>query len=579
VRAVVVIMLVVLLDTHIASHSLAPPLPSSIITHPFPPLHILHPHFVHLSLHESLWLLPPAFLNLSIPFSFGFEYQLLDLDIQASHGWTDSRVHENKIPLLGSSVYPVNIEFDSMPQEADANLNSLIRQSQYQLRSHQRQFVDVSLQESRRLSPPAFLNLSVALSFGFEYQFEDLDIQEDHSFAEKNLNLPRLSSSDFSPFYIDFQFQAQDSDLVDLNSLIRQSQSQSQPQFVNVFLQESRRLLPPVFLNLSVALSSQLNSLIQGVHQFDDWKDSQFLFFGESRHWLLSPAMLPVNFLDKSTTLDVPGTNQHYGWKNESWRLLLSYSMLNDTVSVLDAHLWDFEHFLPDNFGILQRANEKLPKLLIEGFKDEPSHPFLLDLLLNQSNCTSLSSLQRNEASEYVVSADQSDRSLVQSGAISSAEEPRIEPVKQVVRIVIRFFQVLFSLGLILEIRYCITIIQRLMKESRSNMLSSLPKAIALRTENLLIGHKQHHCNICMDDEEQDCISLKSCGHVYHFDCVLEWLKHDKNICPTCRSTIIPGLEISAVERVDNSEVWGFLYNFSILLVGAIMSWQLLKSI
>jgi len=42
-------------------------------------------------------------------------------------------------------------------------------------------------------------------------------------------------------------------------------------------------------------------------------------------------------------------------------------------------------------------------------------------------------------------------------------------------------------------------------------------------------------CAICQEDfEEFDGITKLECGHIYHYECVKDWMD-DKGTCPCCR--------------------------------------------
>merc|ERR1712238_150956 len=56
-------------------------------------------------------------------------------------------------------------------------------------------------------------------------------------------------------------------------------------------------------------------------------------------------------------------------------------------------------------------------------------------------------------------------------------------------------------------------------------------------------------CALCIDDYEVgDTIvwshDTTKCSHVYHQDCLLEWLTKGKKHCPVCRSWFVPGSSI-----------------------------------
>ena len=44
-------------------------------------------------------------------------------------------------------------------------------------------------------------------------------------------------------------------------------------------------------------------------------------------------------------------------------------------------------------------------------------------------------------------------------------------------------------------------------------------------------------CGICMDDEQGDGLAKLACGHIFHRECAITWLKI-KLSCPTCRTEL-----------------------------------------
>ena len=43
-------------------------------------------------------------------------------------------------------------------------------------------------------------------------------------------------------------------------------------------------------------------------------------------------------------------------------------------------------------------------------------------------------------------------------------------------------------------------------------------------------------CSICLDEKNESVVKL-NCGHLYHKDCVKDWLRRELS-CPVCRSNI-----------------------------------------
>ena len=45
-------------------------------------------------------------------------------------------------------------------------------------------------------------------------------------------------------------------------------------------------------------------------------------------------------------------------------------------------------------------------------------------------------------------------------------------------------------------------------------------------------------CSICLESFTSKCnVSTTTCGHVFHTDCIEEWLKNGQNNCSQCRKT------------------------------------------
>lgn len=64
-------------------------------------------------------------------------------------------------------------------------------------------------------------------------------------------------------------------------------------------------------------------------------------------------------------------------------------------------------------------------------------------------------------------------------------------------------------------------------------------------TSHLLEFDDSHECVICFNEfvEDQQVCQLKcSRKHIFHFDCLQQWVKMGRNTCPVCRQSIIePG--------------------------------------
>lgn len=64
-------------------------------------------------------------------------------------------------------------------------------------------------------------------------------------------------------------------------------------------------------------------------------------------------------------------------------------------------------------------------------------------------------------------------------------------------------------------------------------------KRINERNFNLSDFHDQNTCTICLVDFiEGDNIKLLPCQHIYHCNCIMEWL-YKNSLCPLCKRSVI----------------------------------------
>ena len=54
--------------------------------------------------------------------------------------------------------------------------------------------------------------------------------------------------------------------------------------------------------------------------------------------------------------------------------------------------------------------------------------------------------------------------------------------------------------------------------------------------EHLIKSDSQEECSICLESyQERDKIVQLTCNHIFHKDCIREWLQIKQNNCPLCR--------------------------------------------
>jgi hypothetical protein len=58
--------------------------------------------------------------------------------------------------------------------------------------------------------------------------------------------------------------------------------------------------------------------------------------------------------------------------------------------------------------------------------------------------------------------------------------------------------------------------------------------------EHLLKSDSAGECSICLESyQERDKIVQLTCNHIFHKDCIREWLQNKQNNCPLCRLPFI----------------------------------------
>ena len=73
--------------------------------------------------------------------------------------------------------------------------------------------------------------------------------------------------------------------------------------------------------------------------------------------------------------------------------------------------------------------------------------------------------------------------------------------------------------------------------------------------DELKIFSEIHNCSICLNDIKANSSVVTPCGHLFHQDCLSEWLyTANKHTCPICR------------ENYDNNDMENELYSVLDLL-------------
>lgn len=52
------------------------------------------------------------------------------------------------------------------------------------------------------------------------------------------------------------------------------------------------------------------------------------------------------------------------------------------------------------------------------------------------------------------------------------------------------------------------------------------------------IKQEQKECSICLDKIEAQALYTTQCGHKFHNECYLKWVKHRGKSCPNCRERL-----------------------------------------
>ena len=77
-------------------------------------------------------------------------------------------------------------------------------------------------------------------------------------------------------------------------------------------------------------------------------------------------------------------------------------------------------------------------------------------------------------------------------------------------------------------------------------------KIIKLKFPNLLYNE----CPICLENiKENDKVSYTPCKHIFHFDCLKNWLETEalNPQCPNCKYSILSNVELNYINLNDNN--------------------------
>jgi len=101
-------------------------------------------------------------------------------------------------------------------------------------------------------------------------------------------------------------------------------------------------------------------------------------------------------------------------------------------------------------------------------------------------------------------------------------------------------FEIKLMMGVIIFSSFCVQcvntwgICEKIDKRVRSWKLNKHLK------EHLLKSDSAGECSICLElYQENDKIVQLTCNHIFHKDCIREWLQNKQNNCPLCRLPFI----------------------------------------
>ncbi|KAI1765455.1 hypothetical protein GGR53DRAFT_260898 [Hypoxylon sp. FL1150] len=82
-------------------------------------------------------------------------------------------------------------------------------------------------------------------------------------------------------------------------------------------------------------------------------------------------------------------------------------------------------------------------------------------------------------------------------------------------------------------------------KGRRSSEASYSPASVRTDTRTEMMDSAMHYqpaCLICMDDFESKRTVIRElpCGHIYHPECIDEFLSHLSSLCPSCKTSMLP---------------------------------------
>ena len=64
------------------------------------------------------------------------------------------------------------------------------------------------------------------------------------------------------------------------------------------------------------------------------------------------------------------------------------------------------------------------------------------------------------------------------------------------------------------------------------------------------------NCSICLDDMVHSMVVLTDCNHLFHYTCLMSWVKTRNFTCPYCRCEIVSKPQLSTTNVNDERNSW-----------------------